>query len=174
MNSETRGRILSGRAALYKRNFAMQREVWYPAKFMDKKRILTGIDDLDPLIEEGFLAGKSFLITGEPGTGKSILCMQFILKGLLDGEKAVYVAVGEKPSDIVEDAASQGWDLQYPVTALLSYMDVVGDIKPDGSEPDQLFSLKRIEALSRHLFDLIDHHAQAVRIDAGKLEIHKH
>lgn len=78
---------------------------------MEKKRVSTGIPGLDPLIQGGFPEGKSYLITGESGTGKSILCMQFILKGLLDGEKAVYVAVDEKPSDILEEAASLGWDL---------------------------------------------------------------
>ncbi len=78
---------------------------------LDKKRLATGIAGFDPLIEGGFLAGKSYLITGEPGTGKTIFCVQFILKGLLEGEKAVYVAVDEKPSDILEEAASLGWDL---------------------------------------------------------------
>ena len=78
---------------------------------MENKRVSTGIPGLDPLIEGGFPAGKSYLITGESGAGKSIFCMQFILKGLVEGEKAVYVAVDEKPADILEEAASLGWDL---------------------------------------------------------------
>ncbi|MFQ5916324.1 MAG: ATPase domain-containing protein [Candidatus Binatia bacterium] len=79
---------------------------------MDKKRITTGIAGLDPMIEGGFPVGKSYLVTGEPGSGKTIFCMQYILQGLLDGEKAVYVAVDEKPTDIVEGAASLGWELR--------------------------------------------------------------
>lgn len=78
---------------------------------MEKKRLSTGISGLDPLIEGGFLEGKSFLITGEAGAGKTIFCIQFVLKGLMEGEKAVYVAVDEKPSDILEEASSLGWDL---------------------------------------------------------------
>lgn len=78
---------------------------------MEKKRVSTGIPGLDPLIEGGLPQGKSYLITGESGTGKSIFCMQFVLKGLVEGEKAVYVAVDEKPADILEEAASLGWDL---------------------------------------------------------------
>jgi circadian clock protein KaiC len=78
---------------------------------MDKQRVSTGIPGLDPLIEGGFPAGKSYLITGESGTGKSIFCMQFVMKGLMEGEKAVYVAVDEKPADILEEAASLGWNL---------------------------------------------------------------
>lgn len=78
---------------------------------MEKKRVSTGIPGLDPLIGGGFPACKSYLVTGEPGTGKSIFCVQFVLNGLMNGEKAVYVAVDEKPADIVEEAASLGWNL---------------------------------------------------------------
>lgn len=78
---------------------------------MDRKRVSTGVAGLDPLLEGGFPGGKSYLVTGAAGTGKSIFCMQFILKGLAEKEKAVYVAVDEKPSDILEEAASLGWDL---------------------------------------------------------------
>ena len=78
---------------------------------MEKKRVSTGIPGLDPLIGGGFPSCKSYLVTGQPGTGKSIFCVQFVLNGLMNGEKAVYVAVDEKPADIVEEAATLGWDL---------------------------------------------------------------
>ncbi|MGH7771606.1 MAG: RAD55 family ATPase [Candidatus Binatia bacterium] len=78
---------------------------------MSKKRISTGIAGLDPFLEGGFPSGKSYLVTGEPGTGKSIFCLQFLIRGLMQGEKAVYVAVDEKPADVMEQAASLGWDL---------------------------------------------------------------
>jgi circadian clock protein KaiC len=78
---------------------------------MDRKRVATGIPGLDPLIEGGLPEGKSYLVTGDPGGGKSIFCAQFLLKGLEDGEKAVYVAIDETPAEIVEQAASLGLDL---------------------------------------------------------------
>ena len=80
-------------------------------KDQEIRRTPSGITDLDLLIEGGFPAGKCYLITGEAGLGKSIFCMQFILRGLMDGEKAVYVAVDESPTDIMEEAACLGWDL---------------------------------------------------------------
>ena len=80
---------------------------------MAKKRVAIGIDGLDPLIEEGLLPVKSYVVTGDAGTGKTTACLQFLLKGLMNGEKAVYVTVDEKPSDILESAASLGWDLQH-------------------------------------------------------------
>ncbi len=77
----------------------------------DKKRASTGIPDLDLLIEGGFPVGKSYLVTGEQGSGKTLFCIQFILNGLLGGEKAVYVTVNEKPADIIAEANSLGWSL---------------------------------------------------------------
>ena len=91
---------------------------------MASKRISSGVPDLDPLIEGGLPAGKSHLITGDPGTGKSIFCLQFLLGGLMEGEKAVYVAVDEKPADVIEQAASLGWDLSsYIEKKLLVILD---------------------------------------------------
>ena len=81
--------------------------------WMTKKRVSTGIDGLDPLIEEGFLPAKSYVVTGDAGTGKTTACLQFLLKGLMNGEKGVYVTVDERPSDILDSAASLGWDLQH-------------------------------------------------------------
>ncbi len=75
------------------------------------KRVSTGIPDLDLRIEGGFPVGKSYLVTGEPGTGKTVFCIQFILSSLLAGEKAVYVTVNEKPGDIIAEANSLGWNL---------------------------------------------------------------
>src|ERR1051325_11391206 len=76
------------------------------------KRVATGIEGLDPLTQNGFLPGKSYVVTGDAGTGKTTACLQFLLKGLTNGEKAVYVTVDERPSDLLESAASLGWDLQ--------------------------------------------------------------
>ncbi|MBI4526399.1 MAG: hypothetical protein HY695_21575 [Deltaproteobacteria bacterium] len=78
---------------------------------MSQERVSTGIAELDPHIEGGFPVGRSYLVRGEPGTGKSIFCLQFLVSGLTRGEKAIYVAVDEKPADITSQAESLGWNL---------------------------------------------------------------
>jgi len=78
---------------------------------MNGKRIPTGIPELDQLIEGGVRAGKTYLVVGEPGTGKTVFGLQFLHRGLIDGEMVLYVTVDEKPSDIIEQAASLGWIL---------------------------------------------------------------
>jgi KaiC/GvpD/RAD55 family RecA-like ATPase len=48
-------------------------------------RVSTGIRGLDDLMGGGFQTGKTYLVSGEAGTGKSIFCMQYILDGLSNG-----------------------------------------------------------------------------------------
>jgi circadian clock protein KaiC len=84
---------------------------------MQVKRISTGINGLDKLLSGGFLPTRSYLVTGEAGTGKTTACMQFLLSGLTQGENAIYVTVDERPTEILQSAASLGWDLQRYVQA---------------------------------------------------------
>jgi len=78
---------------------------------MTGKRIPTGIPELDALIEGGLRVGKTYLVVGPPGTGKSVLSLQFLVRGLMEKEKCLYVAIDEKPADVMEQASSLGWDL---------------------------------------------------------------
>ena len=76
------------------------------------ERVPTGIKGLDALIEGGLPKGRSILITGEPGTGKTIFALQFLAEGLGRGEKCIYVSADESPMDVLEQAASMGWDFE--------------------------------------------------------------
>jgi len=78
---------------------------------MKAKRIPTGVPEIDMLIEGGLRAGKTYLVVGEPGTGKTVFGLQYLVSGLMEKEKGLYVAIDEKPADVVEQAASLGWDL---------------------------------------------------------------
>ena len=75
-------------------------------------RVTSGIKALDPLIEGGFPRGRSILVTGEPGTGKTIFALQFLAAGLARGEKCIFVTADEGPLDVLEQAASLGWDFE--------------------------------------------------------------
>ena len=79
---------------------------------MALQRVNSGIEGLDPLIEGGLIKGRSYLIAGEPGTGKTLLSLQYILDGIKKGEKGIYISIDEKPAHLIEDAASIGWDLK--------------------------------------------------------------
>ncbi len=74
-------------------------------------RVTTGIPGLDSLIEGGLLKNTMTLLTGGTGTGKTILCLQFLWEGLQKGEPCVYLSLEEEPEDIRADARQFGWDL---------------------------------------------------------------
>lgn len=88
-------------------------------------RIPTGIEGLDRLIGGGFLSGKVYLISGEAGTGKTIFGLQYIFSGLIEGESGIYVSGDEKPSHLIVDAESLGWDFsKYVEEQKLGLLDV--------------------------------------------------
>lgn len=104
-------------------------------KVEDNGRVSTGISSLDQIIGGGLPAGKSYLVVGEAAAGKTIFCAHFVLKSLMDGEKVVYVPVDEKPSEIVDNAASLGWDFRsYVNSGQLLMLDVAPTLNaPTGS-----------------------------------------
>ena len=77
------------------------------------KRIPTGITGLDKLVEGGFPEGRSILLSGACGTGKTIFSMQYIYNGAKKySEPGIYVTLDERPELIREDVIRFGWDLR--------------------------------------------------------------
>jgi len=64
-------------------------------------------------------------------------------------------------------------DLKGPLAARMGYIEIAGSSIPEGAASNHSLSLRRIDALARHLLDLITNHTNALEIDAGKLEVHK-
>ncbi len=102
------------------------------------ERVPTGIQGLDQLIEGGLPKGRSFLVTGDPGTGKTIFALQFLMEGLRRGEKCIFVSADEGPIDVMEQSASLGWDLEPYVEskalAILNAGTYLGSLPGSGKE----------------------------------------
>ena len=89
------------------------------------ERVETGIIGLDPLIEGGLPSGKAYLLCGEPGTGKTLFTMQYLIHGAEKGENGIYVSIDEKPEHVISDAESIGWDIKkYLDSGLIQILDV--------------------------------------------------
>jgi KaiC/GvpD/RAD55 family RecA-like ATPase len=58
---------------------------------------VSGLDDFIP----GLPKGDAILVRGDPGTGKTIVCLQFLYKGAKNGEKCLYITTEETPSSIL-------------------------------------------------------------------------
>jgi len=107
---------------------------------MELARISTGISGLDALLGGGFIKGRSYLVTGDTGTGKTVACLQFLASGMARGEKAVYVTVDERPAEILAAAASFSWDLQpYIQSKSLVILDAAsGSATEKGIDPQKM------------------------------------
>ncbi len=72
----------------------------------------TGIRGLDEITLGGLPEGRTTLVVGKAGSGKTLFGMEFLVHGALDfGEPGVFVSFEETPGDLVENVASLGYDL---------------------------------------------------------------
>jgi circadian clock protein KaiC len=77
-----------------------------------RRRLSTGIAELDKMLGGGILEGDSFLVAGPSGTGKSALATQFIAEGLRQGEPGIMAIFEERPEGYAQRADSFGLDLK--------------------------------------------------------------
>ncbi len=77
----------------------------------DFVREVSGIPGLDDLMEGGFPQNFVILVAGSSGTGKTTLCIQYLVEGLKKGEKGLYIGLGESTNIIKKSMLRYGIDL---------------------------------------------------------------
>lgn len=116
-------------------------------------RIPTGIPGLDKLIQGGLVKGSATLLSGSTGTGKTILCSQFIWEGLKNGENCLYITMEESPEDIIQDIKNFGWDFESYIKKKKLFLEF--------NDPFE------ITDITAHLIDKIKkHNIQRIAIDS--------
>ncbi|MDI3561616.1 ATPase domain-containing protein [Bradyrhizobium sp. Arg816] len=74
-------------------------------------RISTGSAGLDDILGGGFDSNRMYLYEGRPGTGKTTIALQFLLRGVRDGERVLYVSLSETKHELDLVAQRHGWSL---------------------------------------------------------------
>lgn len=84
-----------------------------PASSLSRlKKCPTGIQGLDEITEGGLPRGRPTLICGGAGSGKTLLAMEFIVRGARDfNEPGVFVTFEESVEELAQNVASLGFDL---------------------------------------------------------------
>jgi len=73
--------------------------------------VRTGVPGADAILEGGIYPGSAVLVSGPPGSGKSIFGMQYVYLGARDfGEPGLIVAIEETDKSLSEYAGSIGLD----------------------------------------------------------------
>jgi circadian clock protein KaiC len=90
----------------------------------------TGIEGFDEITHGGLPRGRTTLIEGGPGCGKTIMSLQTLVNGArVDNDPGIFVAFEESSERIAANAAKFGWDLPELQKKKLFFLDV--QPKPD-------------------------------------------
>ncbi len=77
------------------------------------ERVSSGVQELDQMLGgKGYFRGTSVLVSGTAGTGKSSLASHFVDAACRRGERCLYFAFEESPSQIIRNMRSIGVDLE--------------------------------------------------------------
>ncbi len=76
------------------------------------ERVQTHIPGLDELLYGGLWEGTTALIAGDPGVGKTVTALHFLLNGAVRGEPGVFVSFQEDPNQLRKMALRFGFDVE--------------------------------------------------------------
>lgn len=72
----------------------------------------TGITGLDNILGGGLPKGRTILVSGPAGAGKSTLGLQFLYHGIVSGgESGIFISFDEHPTHVREECLNFGWNL---------------------------------------------------------------
>lgn len=90
------------------------------------RKAATGIRGLDELTQGGLPRGRPTLLCGSAGSGKTLLAMEFLVRGALEsGEPGVFMAFEETAGELATNFASLGHDLKVLVARKNLVLDFV-------------------------------------------------
>ena len=129
-----------------------------------KSKLPTGIEGIDDIARGGLPCGGTTLITGGPGSGKTVFALQTLVNGARSwGEAGIFVAFEENSRQIIANATSFGWDLTDIENKKLFFIDA--RVPADTSQPSVFNLAGLLEGLTtriaetgakRIIFDSID------------------
>jgi circadian clock protein KaiC len=113
----------------------------------------TGIQGLDDVLGGGLTRNRIYLVMGDPGVGKTTLGLHFLLEGVRQGEKVLYIALSETREEIEAVAESHGWSLEN-----VEIFEYSAANRLDDSDETTLFHPSEVELgeATRKMIDEVD------------------
>jgi len=97
----------------------------------------------------GLISGRPYLIIGGAGSGKTILGMQFLLKGIEQGESGLYITLDEPSDELRENMETFGWD-----TSAIRILDITPDSETTGED---LFGVRQLRTELKNEIETYGH-----------------
>ena len=103
--------------------------------FQPVPKLETGIAGLDQITFGGLPRGRTTLVSGTTGTGKTLLATEFLARGIQrHDEPGVFITFEERPEDIRRNAASLGLDIAaWEAAGMWAFVDA-SDAGPESEE----------------------------------------
>jgi len=74
--------------------------------------ISSGIAELDDVLGGGLRPNRVYLLHGNPGSGKTTMALQFLLEGVAQKEKVLYITLSETKQELISVAESHGFSVK--------------------------------------------------------------
>ena len=120
-----------------KRHATAHRSAPPPPELPALLKAATGISGLDEVTHGGLPRGRPTLVCGPAGCGKTLMSMEFLVRGITEfGEPGVFVAFEESVDELVANVTSLGFDLKQLQDDGLLVIDHInlapGDVQESG------------------------------------------
>ena len=118
-------------------------------------RASTGVSGLDDVLDGGLARDRLHLLEGSPGTGKTTIALQFLLKGAEAGEAGIYVSLAETENELRDGARSHGWTIG-PKVEIFELVPPESVLDPDQHQSLLYSSDLELGETVKRIFDSID------------------
>jgi circadian clock protein KaiC len=123
----------------------------------------TGIKGLDQITLGGFPKGRTTIVCGGPGCGKTMLGLEFLVRGAVQfDEPGVLMAFEETPQDMAQNVASLGFDIEDLASRKKLFLDYVY-IEPSEIQETGEYDLEGLFIRLQHAVDTVG--AKRVMLD---------
>jgi len=118
-------------------------------------KVPTGIQGLDEITGGGLPRGRPTLVCGSAGCGKTLLAMEFLVRGASEfGEPGVFMAFEETAEELAQNVRSLGFDLQSLADRSLLQVDFVR-VEPNEIEETGEYNLDGLFIRLGHAIDSV-------------------
>ncbi len=132
---------------------AAPRALMAPATVLE--RCATGISGLDDILGGGIPRGNMVLVSGSVGTGKTTLCLEFLVRGAERGERSLLLSVTEASDKLIQNLSTfEFFRADLVSDGSLVFVDLPALYNKLGLEGEEL-SADEIDIVIRTIHDLV-------------------